>query len=449
MRFIWASLLCVGLSLAVGRSSAAQSLEDFGIPAVAEDPEAAREVESPADVSVARNKALDVDVVSSESAQDAVNTASARLVEAGGGVMAITTSSGIGFVATGQAGYTPPNNPDLAAVVQRWASLEAMLKAKRELAQFLTGLSGEGRMMIASESTTVMNEEFSATNSSKNAEQQASEVISAMLRGAILYDYQDDPDKNKVSVSVVVTPRTMGAVRQIDSSTVTAESLQAGMQYVLNEIKGGLVPPMGGRTIVIPETGETVWVGFGCQNIISSDDPDAMIDNEEDAKEFARGYANNSLIAIMNGEQVDAQGQFAEKFNKVRQEMDVLLAETGEESVSKRESALVQQSATRVRSNTIGSVTRGKLPPGVQTRIYTSEDTPWVYAVSICRASDSAAARELAKMMSENSPLGAVDAQAKKLGFQMNPDGTIKRDANGKPILKSLGKGRVTPDKDL
>lgn len=427
----------------------AQSLADFDIPAASDSPEATREVENPSEVETTTNEDLDVEVVSAEDTQDAVNTASSNLIERGGGVKAISTSAGIGFVASGSANYTTSGNPDLALLRQRWASIEAFLNAKRELAQFLNGLSGKGKMTLSRELSTVMNDEFTANNVNKSAEQQAAEAVSAVLRGAIVYDYHDDPEAGRVKVSVVTTPRTMGAVRTMDATTVTAESLQSGLAHILTEIKAGVVPPMGGRTVVVPETGEIVWVGFGTTNVPSSTNPDLAAELEQSALDTARVLANNSLLAIMNGARIDQEGEFAERFDKQIEDYDALLSESGEESVEKKDAAETRRIATQVRSSRFGTVAAGTLPPGVQTRLYELEGTPWVYGVAILRASDSAAASAFAEQMRKNSPLGAVSAQAKKVGFQTNPDGTIKKGPDGKPLLKSLGSGQVTPDKDL
>ncbi|MGA1225431.1 MAG: hypothetical protein ACO31E_12810, partial [Phycisphaerales bacterium] len=255
----WRRIAAVVAVGCIAGASVGQSLADFDIPAASDTPEQVRAVSDPGSVTETHNEALDAPVVTAPKTQDAVNTVSKNLIERGGGVKAIGTSAGIGFVATGSVRYTwNAKNPDLALLEQRWASIEAFLKAKRELAQYLNGLSSEGKIALAKETATVMNEEYTASNVSKTAEQQASDVISAMLRGAVIYDYDDDPEKGRVTVSVVVTPRTMGAVRNMDATTVTAESLQSGLQHVLTEIKAGVVPPAGGRTIVIPETGEIV-----------------------------------------------------------------------------------------------------------------------------------------------------------------------------------------------
>jgi len=446
----WRSAAVLAAVCGVGGVAAGQSLADFDIPAASDTPEKVREVSDPGSVKETRNEALDTPVVTAPKTQDAVNAASKNLIERGGGVKAIGTSAGIGFVATGSVGYTwSAKNPDLALLEQRWASIEAFLKAKRELAQYLNGLSSEGKMSLVKDTTTVMSDDYTASNVNKTAEQQVGEVISAMLRGAVIYDYDDDPEKGRVTVSVVVTPRTIGAVRNMDATTVTAESLQSGLQHVLTEIKSGVVPPVGGRTVVIPETGEIVWIGFGATTIPSSSDPDLAMELEESSLDTARMLANNALVAIMNGEQLEAKSAFSERFTKQIAEFDAVLSESGDESIEKKDAAETKRAATRVKSSEVGSVTSGSLPPGVQTRLYQMEGTPWVYGVAILRASDNAAASALAESMRKNSPLGAVSAQAKKIGFQTNPDGTLKRGPDGKPMLKSLGSGRVTSDKDL
>jgi hypothetical protein len=446
----WRRIAAVVAVGCIAGASVGQSLADFVIPAASDTPEQVRAVSDPGSVTETHDEALGIPVVSAPKIQDAVNAVSKNLIDTGDGVKAISTSAGTGFVATGSVTYAATSkNPDLAVIEQRWASIQAFLNAKRALADYLEGMSIAGKRTLVSDVITAMNDEFTANNASKSAEEQVNEMISAMLRGVVIYDYHDDPENGRVTVSVVVTPRTVGAVRSTDVAKVTAESLQSGLQHVLTEIKSGVVPPVGGRTIAIPETGEFVWVGFGATTIPSSSSPDLAADLENSSIAMARASARNALLAIISGEQYEAQFDGSNRFRKQQAEFDALLSESGDESVQKKEVAEFQRAADTAMREAVGEVTAGRLPPGVQTKTYRMEGSPWIYSVAIFSVSNTGAASALAESMRKNSPLGAVSEQAKTVGFQTNPDGTIKRGPDGKPMLKSLGSGRVTSDKDL
>ena len=53
-------------------------------------------------------------------------------------------------------------------------------------------------------------------------------------------------------------------------NAIEADSLRDGLNQVIAEVRSGLVPPVGGRIIMMRSTGETAFVGFGSAVVRSS-----------------------------------------------------------------------------------------------------------------------------------------------------------------------------------
>ena len=64
-------------------------------------------------------------------------------------------------------------------------------------------------------------------------------------------------------VTIVATDKTMGKFSRPANDTLIVENLTDGMNAVLAEIQSGVVPPVGGRIVDVPSTGEIAFVGFG------------------------------------------------------------------------------------------------------------------------------------------------------------------------------------------
>ncbi|MDG2053725.1 MAG: hypothetical protein P8J86_03360 [Phycisphaerales bacterium] len=425
----------------------AQDLADFGIPAASDNPAQERTVKDPAAVTTTENSELDEKVISAATTQDAVNAAQQELIDSGDEARFISTGSGLGTVAVGYGSYNfDVSNVNLKLIEQRAAYLEATLEARTSMAEFLRGLSLEGKQELVKQFDMVDGGEESLANMSSISSESINERVNGMLRGVVIYDVQDDPQEGTVCVTVVTTPKTQGAIQATGNNTMIAENIADGLQAIFTEVKAGLVPPDGGRVVTVPSSGQIAWVGFGSEINRTNRNKTLQRELKREAVDTAKMRARRSLLAVINGENVSKDSQLNQELEKQITQFDRIPGVEGEAGIERKEEDAVSAFAQQVKTRAFGSTTTGTLPPGVSVKSYQSKDGSWSYAVAIYTAQATDAAKSLAQVMDANSPLGSV---SQTRGFETNPDGSFKRGPDGNLIPKSIGSGRVTKDEDL
>lgn len=426
----------------------AQSLADFAPPAGANTPseaEALRKITAPDKVQTTPNEKLGQPVVSAATVQDAANAACVQLVEVPGGARFIATGSGIGAVASGTAYYASDvQNPNLVLIAQRRAFIAAHLKAKSELAKMLRGLSVEAKQFIGEEIQSIDDAEGNRTNIKEESLETGKEAIKAMLRGVIVYDMYDDSEKGEVRVSVITTPRTQGASQTVFGNMVDAHSIEQGLEYVFQQIKLAVIPPDGGN-VIVSRDGRVAWVAYGSQLRRRNVDKRVEAKLSEAARDQSVRRARSALLGVINGEGIQSESVDLEEFKAETKQFDAVIDEQGNETIKTKEKQEFEARARLAVKETFGSEKAGELPPGITTRTYESKDGNWFYSVAVFYAPATEAAKGLAKSMDENSPLRQAPAKS----YELKPDGSFKKDKDGRLIPLSLGKGRVANDKDL
>ncbi|MCP3915866.1 MAG: hypothetical protein GY711_09940 [bacterium] len=425
---------------------------DFIPPVGSSNPDALRAVSDPGSITVEKNPNLsetkDQQVVTrGASTQDAINTVANDLKPLGKGAGWISTPSGLGAVVVGAHDYDiSGGDADWVALKQREASVRAHMKAQANLLEFLKGLKMSGRRYVYEQvvqADTLQNIESSS-------EETINEHVLGILRGVVMYDYHDDPGfktdppMGRVVVTLVTTPLTQGQVRQVDGDTLRATSGSAGLESVFAQIRAGVVPPDGGRTVVADE-GTVVWVGFGSSLIPSESLAPAMSLNA--ARRQAESRAKIRLLGLIKGETVEMQGSSADDMSEIIKTFEIQVSESGLQTPEKLQDPEIRRFRSFANSQAIESLVEGQLPPGVITRTYETEDGRWAYAVSVWFQQSTVDSQKLAGSMRSNSPLGNLERRT--TGFETNPDGSFQKDEKGAPIPRSLGKGQVTKKKDL
>lgn len=439
---------CIGMLFLVAAPSMAQDLADFGIPAASDNPEQLREVQEPDQVTKTENEELGEEVVKAASVQDAVNAAQQELVDGSEDAKFIETGSGLGAVAVGRGDYSfDIKNVNLKLIEQRAAYLDATLEARANLVTFLRGLSLEGQQGLVKQFDLVDGGEESLANTSSISAESISERLNGMLRGAVVYDVQDNPQEGEVTVTIVTTPKSQGVVQSIGGGDVIAESLSAGIQSVFTEIKAGLVPPDGGRIVTVPDTGQVAWIGFGSEINRTNRNKTVQRQLKAEALDTAKMRARRSLLAVINGEDISKDSELNGSFSKQIKQFDRAPNVEGESAIQRKEQDEVKAFAQQAKTRLLGSTVVGQLPAGVSVKTFRSKDGSWTYAVAVYMPQATAAASKLSKTMDANSPLGSIGAGSR--GFETNADGSFKKGSDGKLVPKSIGSGRVTKDEDL
>ncbi len=206
--------------------------------------------------------------VQAATAQDAINFI---VNQHSPGAEMMRVGSGIGWVATGLGSYEVMENPTATRIAKRNAYVRAFLEAQRHLAEALTGLSSEGKAQVLEQMETVSDAQSDLTNFAATQDEKLEQSVQMLLRGFVVYAVEDNTAKKTVSVSIVTTPKTRGQFNRPSPNGLEADSIRDGLNQVIVEIQKGLVPPVGGKIIQVPATGEIAFVGFGSDIVRTSD----------------------------------------------------------------------------------------------------------------------------------------------------------------------------------
>jgi len=397
--------------------------------------------------------------VTAATAQDAVNAAIEQnkkdLQGPSGpsvGATMVKFPSGLGYVATGAATYRLVENPVLSRIAKRKAYVIAFADAKRHLAEILSGLSNEGKETIRQSLTNINLPKDEMTNISSDSVESLNQAVEMMLRGFVIYEVNDDTKQNTVTVSIVTTPKTRGKLDRTASVMVSVNTLSEGLEQVIQEVRTGLVPPVGGRIITVKATNETAYVGFGSSVVRTSNNSAVQAKLNLAAQKIAAVHSKDALCGLLIGDLTSWRGGVVDSLKDEVQEFQELskddpLAKTSPAGVKKLEKArqsLISQMRTE---DLYESARSGKLPPGVVTRTWFDEDHAWSYAMSVYVPSLTKAAAEAAKEMRDakiirsfNSTVGGTDGS----GFLDEKNPNIKKPADN---VKKGPSGKIDPEK--
>lgn len=351
--------------------------------------------EAPAkNVEKTRDKDLGLDCLRADRMEDGASLAVSEHLP---GVRVIRTGSGVGFVATGAGVYERHPNPNATRLSQRQAYVVAFMKAKKELAAALEGLSVQGRETLAVSVFQEDTENKSASTSECNFSEKIDEAVSAVLKGYTTYEVYDDGE-NTVYVSLVSTPKTRSACRVVSGGLVEASSLTAGLDRVFREIVAGVVPPIGGRVVDVPETGEVAVVSFGSAIVREMATGAQSAQEKLVAQRRARARADRSMVALLKGDDYMWKYGFNASLDKESASYkDYVEDPNGANGdVSPEKNAFFSSFRE---SEQASSLVKGKLPEGVSSRAWYSRDGAWCYVAEVYTATSTTRAKKAADEM--------------------------------------------------
>lgn len=320
------------------------------------------------------------------------------------GVQVIKTGSGVGFIATGAGVYDRYSNINSTRLSQRQAYVVAFMNAKKELSVALKGLSVEGRETLASSVFQQDDSDVSSSSSKSRYTERAEEAVQAVLSGYTTYEVFDD-EKNTVYVSLVTTPKTRSACLSVSGALVDAVSLSAGLKRVFREITAGVVPPVGGRVVNVPETGEVAVVSFGSAIIKETGDSAQNAQERLISQRRARARADSSMVAILRGDDYMWRYGFNSSLDKDSSRYKDYVED---DSTMASSTALKNQKKLFLSafeaSEESSSVVRGKLPEGTSSRSWYSKNGAWCYVADVYLTSSNVHAKKAASEMVKGKP---------------------------------------------
>ena len=350
-------------------------------------------VQNPEGVKTEIDPTLNKPVTSAATAQDAVNSVMQRFYADGGeGCESIRLPDGeLGLVAVGVGSY----GSDMKNIVaqrreQQLAYYIAFLQAKRLMARYFEGASIEQLSMFIHEESAKNDANTATSTTSENFSLDIKSATATVLKGYVTYDVRDDFENGTVYVTLVSTPRTQGRYNRPTSTTQIAETLNEGINKILAEIQSGVVPPVGGRIVNVPETGEIAFVGFGSEVVRPADNRKAKADNRTTARRRASLRAEASLCGIIRGDTVttsDSDELGATNRNTTGSNT-VDLSDPIDDLTTDSEKNEAQETAQGFRSDdsykqVIQSAIKGIIPPGVSPRAWLDKEGAFAYAVAV------------------------------------------------------------------
>lgn len=404
-------------------------------------------------------------VVSAETGQDALNAAMASNQEgltdahndadteraelADIGFKWVKYGSGVGLLATGMGVYTEVPNPNATRVAQRNAYMIAYSNAKACIAQGVSGVTINDSDVFNTCVNQINNTNTTDITDQSTVEEFSNQAANALLKGYVTYSIDEvvdteDPRTRYVFVSLASSPKTQslvhrqGAMREVDT-------IVAGIEEVMLDVQSGIVPPVGGRVVNVPADDQTAFIGFGSALITSTANRALFAKNRLNARRISEARARSSLLGIIEGDQVIWQTGINAKVRTEIGEVqnyaqsDVTAADN--QSVEVTTNAVKNEFDSNTQnSETVTSIRRGQLPPGIQSKTWESEDGHWVYTMMVYYPDLTNFSANFAKRMREANLVAPVD----DTGGRKKPASKLI-DATVKPLKG----GKVSSDDDL
>jgi hypothetical protein len=337
------------------------------------------------------------DEVISQDLQDGFNYASKLIWEEqqGDGFRAVVFPSGTGYIAGATSSYSVYENINATLIAKRAAYMTAYYLAKGYLAQGLNGYFTRKKEVLESSTVSLDDIEKNIGGFYEFQFEKVEQVVEAMLRGYVTYEVKDmaGEKSGKVYVSIVISPKTLAAVNQVSDGVISSADLATSLQFILNDIEAGIVPPVGGKVIYVPDTGTTAVVAFG--SAIARHSSNEVLANEykKAAIETARMRATQTLVDILNGNINIWKSGFEGKTLRAEFEnMDEVITKADELRNTRSDSVAETISSEFLnlfsRDKNYESVSSGIVPAGTLIRIAMEESVEkngygWVFAIAV------------------------------------------------------------------
>lgn len=360
-------------------------------------------------------------VVTAATAQDAINAAvvdTKKAIKENNspevGARMVKFPSGLGYLATGMATYRAMENPTATRIAKRKAYVVAFSEAKKNLAEILSPTSNEGKDGVTELLRNVNRPNEETTVSSTQTEEIVRQQMEKMLRGFAVHQVEDDVNQNAVYVSIYTSPKTQGKATRPAPNTVEATTLRDGLNQVIAEVRTGVTFPVGGRTITMRSTGETAFVGFGSCVVRSSENSALQAKLNLTAQKIAEMRARDALCAMIRGDDVSSMAIAAERQTEESRDVDeIKVSDTSIPKDSTAAKTLDQARSTFLSQlgfeETIRSVRKNILPPGVTVKTWFDVDSDWAYGMAVYVPSLTNVAAKVSREMDNAQIVQPVD----------------------------------------
>ena len=380
------------------------------------------------------------DTVHAETMQDGLNAANGLLAEDGDGVLLVSTKTGLGTIARASASYNTYQNINATMLSKRGAYFRAYQEAKKQLLVNFDGVQNSCEGAVSDDLVVIDTGVESTANTLTEISEMCQETISGLLAAFVVFDVDDDVNDQEVSISVASSTKTRSAFSRLGEAVIMTGNPNAAFQNLMVEIARFATPPMGARLITAPDTGEQVVVGFGSSIIRTNKNKSVAKRLAKAAKNNADTRARNALVQFLQGDNLYWEGGFDESQIEGSEQFQIPVDEegnVGDPQVLDSERNVFMNVLTD--SQAYSTVSSGKVPPGVRTRSFKSEDGYWQFSVAVFSQSATAQARQASR---ENK---AASGKLDQMETQQGGGGSTGSASRALQIEGGLTSGGLNP----
>ena len=380
------------------------------------------------------------DTVHAETMQDGLNAANGLLAEDGDGVLLVSTRTGLGTIARASASYNTYQNINATMLSKRGAYFRAYQEAKRQLLVNFDGVQNSCEGAVNDDLVVIDTGVESTANTLTETSEVCKETISGLLAAFVVFDVDDNVNEQEVSISVASSTKTRSAFSRVGEAVIQTGDPNAAFQNLMVEIARFATPPMGARLITAPDTGEQIVVGFGSSIIRTNKNKSVAKRLAKAAKSNADTRARNALVQFLQGDKLYWEGGFDESQIEGSEQFKIPVDEEGnigDPQVLDNERNVFMNILTD--SQAYSTVSSGKVPPGVRTRSFKSEDGYWQFSVAVFQQSATAQARQAS---GENK---AASGKLDQMESQQGSAGGASRASRALKVEGGLTSGGLNP----
>lgn len=360
------------------------------------------------------------------------------------GIKMIQVGSGTGILSIGSASYNTYDNMNATLLSKRGAYNKAYLIAKKQLIENMKGVDHQCSNVVKETMDIIDTGVEGVANEKTSMMERCVESVSGSLAGFVTYDVYDNVDDKGVRVSLISTPKTRSQIKGNRGAVAVTTEPNVIFQQVISDVKSGVLPPVGAKVLTNADSGEIIVMGYGSAIMRQNKNKNVARKLQGVAKSQSQTRARSALLATMQGEKVYWQGSFNENQMDGTNQFDYddpNLNDPQQVAVLEEDrNAFLNQLKT---SDEYSTLAKGKLPPGVSVKSFTSDDGLWQYSVAVYAPSLEATARQAAKEMAGNN--GQTLNSMNRSGQKIKALGGVNQEAKN----PQGATGKVTSEEEL
>jgi hypothetical protein len=204
------------------------------------------------------------------------------------------------------------------------------------------------------------------------------------------------------------------------------------MKTISRELESGLLPPVGGRIITVPETGETALVSFGSALVHQDAAGQSTGQDKLTAGRRAKAQADKALVALMTGDAFMWEYGYYREQESTSTNFEEVVTDTDLFGPSQEGTKKLLEERRETFLNVIRdseaaeSAVRGVVPQGTNSKTWYSQDG-WCYVANVYTPSSGAQAEAAAKDM-------GITAYVPETGPGTSPEKPTKPGPKHEPI---------------